>query len=219
LPANKAPFEIDGQLRQYIESRYSPIPRDDQEKLIDALVGLTEFGRDKKQTLHAFLEQAARVIFRFFAFNEIIIGLYDRKQKDFYHETVFGYRSDIAGELKKLRYNLQDMVGQDRFPFIKIGKISEIDPVEGLPEDERQLFNRPYAGSIARKELDEFHEGDYIDVWMYDSRKNIIGWLEISAPRTGKLPPRIAVMWAEVIASICASVVRYRWLLEDRATG
>ena len=211
--------QIDGQFRQYIESKYSPIPRDDHEKLIDALIGLMEHGRDRRQSLHSFLEQATRLIFRFFALDEIVIGLYDRKQKDYYIEVVFGYRSELAAEYKKLRYDQEDMVSQDRFPNIKIGKLSELNPVEGLPESERKLFNRPFMGADARKSLDEFHEGDYIDVWMRDPRKNIIGWIEVSRTRDGKIPSRITVLWLEFIASICAGVVNQRWLHEDRARG
>lgn len=219
MPASKIPFQIDGQLRQYIESRYSPIARDDQEKFIEALVGLTELGGDRKQTMRSFFEQVTRLIFRFFAFNEIVMGLYDRKRKDWYVESVFGFRSEIAAEYKRLRYSREEMVGQDRFPYISIGRTSAFGPVEGLPESERKLFSRPYAAGVSRKDLDEFHEGDYIDVLMYDPHKNVVGWIELSAPRGGKLPSRMTVMWIEVIASVCASAVRYRWSLEDQSEG
>ncbi len=215
MPTKEA-FQIDSALRQYIESRYNPVPRDEQEKLIDAVIGLMEYGWDRKQTIPSFLEQVARLIFRHFAFGEIVIGLYDRKRKDFYHEVVFGYRNDLVPAYKKIRYAYEDMVSMDRFAFIKTGKLSELDPVEGLPEEERKLFSRPFAGSAARKAVDEFHEGDYFDVWMMDHNKNIIGWIEMSGRRDGKLPPKLAVRWVEVIASICALVIRQRWILEDQ---
>jgi len=214
-----APSDIDPQFRQQIESKYSPVSRDDQEKLIDAMMSLMEYGRDRKQSLHSFLEQVTRVIFRFFALDEVVIGLYDRKQKDYYIEVVFGYRNELTTEYKKLRYDHEDMVGQNTFPHINIGRISELNPVEGLPESERKLFNRPFMGSDARKTPDEFHEGDYIDVWMRDHQKNIIGWIEISRTRDGKLPPRITVMWVEFIASVCACVIHQRWMQEDRIRG
>jgi len=215
--ATRTSSQIDSTFRQHIESKYSPIPRDDHEKLIDALLGLMEYGRDRRQSLHSFFEQVTRLIFRFFAFDQVAVGLYDRKQKDYYVDVTFGYRDDLAAEYKKVRYDYDDMVSQDRFPNIKIGKISELNPIEGLPEDERRLFNRPYAVSAARQALDQFHEGDYIDVWMMGPQKNIIGWLELSNPRDGKLPSRMTVMWAEIIASVCAYVIRRRWFQEDQA--
>jgi len=206
---------IDVKLRQYIETTYSPIPRDDQEKLIDALLSLSEAGRDKRLSLHAFLEQVARMVFRFFAFDEIAIGLHDRKDDTYYYDVVFGYRADLAAEYHKLRYDHDDMVSQERFPFVKIGKMSELAPVEGLPDSERKLLNRPYAGSLARGGVDEFHEGDYIDVWIFGPQREISGWIELSKPRSGKLPSRATLWLVETIASICSLVIREKRLQED----
>lgn len=213
--SSKTPVAIDNQFRQHIESKYSPIPKDDEERLVDSLISLMEYGRDRRQSLTSFLEQVARLIFRFLAFDEIVIGLYDRKQDDFYHEVVFGFHSGITSEYKKVRYSHEDMVSQERFPFVKIGKLSEFSPVEGLPEEERKLFNRPFAGGLARGAVDEFHEGDYIDFWMTGPQNSIIGWIELAKTRNGKLPTRMNVRWVELIASICSSVVRQRWLHED----
>ena len=206
---------IDVKLRQYVEMTYTPIPRDDREKLIDSLLSLTELARDKKQDVHTFLEKVAKMIFRQFAFDEISIGIFDRKENKYRMDVLFGHRPEIVAEYLRLRYDQEDMVSQDRFPFIKIGKLAELDPIEGLPEDERKYLNRPYAGSLARGAVDEFHEGDYIDVWIYGPQKNILGWIELGKPRTGKLPPRASVRWVEVIASICAFAIRQRWLQED----
>ncbi len=201
---------IDVKLRQYIETTYSPIPRDDKEKLIDALLTLTEVAADKKQSLHAFLEHVAKTIFRHFSIDEIAIGLYDRRTNTYFMDVVFGYRPEVGAEYLKMRYDYEDMVSQERFPYIKVGKMSEYAPVEGLPEEERSLLSRPYAGSLARSNDDDFHEGDYIDVWMYSPQKTILGWIELSKPRSGKMPPRSAIRWIEVIASICTFAIKLK---------
>ncbi|MBN1677706.1 MAG: hypothetical protein JW880_04135 [Candidatus Thermoplasmatota archaeon] len=208
---------IDRQFRQHIEAKYSPVAKNDHEKLMEALVGLIEYGRDQRQSPHSFLDHAAHLIFRLLAFDEIVIGLYDRKEKNYYNEVVFGYKGDAAIELKRLRYDYEDLVSQKRFPNVKIGKLSEFNPVESLPESERVLFNGAPAGASARNSLDEFRKGDFIDIWMRGPRKDLIGWIEVSHPRNSKLPPKINVLWLELIASICACVVGQRWHQEDRA--
>jgi len=184
---------------------------------MEALVGLIEYGKDQREPLHSFLDQAAHLISRLLAFDEIVIGLYDRKEKDYYHEVVFGYKSDIATELKRLRYNHEDLASQKRIPSVRIGKLSEFNPVEGLPESERKLLGGSSTGATLRKSLDEFRKGDFIDIWMRDPRKNLVGWIGVSHPRNSKLPPKINVLWLEFIASICACVVSQRWHQEDRA--
>lgn len=212
-----SPERIDGQLRQHLEAKYSPVATNDREKLIEALVGLIEYGKDQREPLHSFLDQAAQLTSRLLSFEEIVIGLYDRKEKDYYHEVVFGYQNDTAIELKRLRYKYEDLVSQRRYPSVRIGKLSEFNPVEGLPESERKLLCGSSTGATARRSLDEFHKGDFLEAWMRDPRKNLVGWIGVSHPRNSRLPPKIYVLWLELIASICACVVSQRWLQEDRA--
>jgi hypothetical protein len=209
IPGKKDP--IDRTYRAHIEGNYSPIPRDVDEKIIDNIVSLTELAMDKKQSLNAILEQAAKLIFRHFDFREVSVGLKSRTSMIYKYEVFLGYRPDITDGLRKLRYTHEDMVSQDRFPNIKTGRLSELNPVEGLPDEEKILFNRPFQLSLTRGASDDFHEGDYLDVWMLGPNKQLIGWFELSDPASGKLPPRRTIRWIELIASICASIVIQRW--------
>jgi len=208
---------IDRQYRLMIENTYSPIPKDDHEKIMDNILTLIEMGHDKKQPLKNTLEFAAKMIFKLFDFHEICVGLKNRQDGYYRYDVVFGFRKDIEDNFRRLKYTYEDMVSNERFPFIKIGRLSELDPVEGLPEWERELFNRPYALSVQRKSPDEFHEGDYIDVWMYSSNKELVGWFELAAPLDDKLPTRSQIRWVELIAAICSSIVTEKWAEEDAA--
>jgi hypothetical protein len=202
---------IDRKYRTFIESSYSPIPRDADEKTIDGIISVVELAMDKKQPLKTVLEQTARLIFRHFDFREVGIGLKSRESDIYKYEVLLGYRADLADSLRKLKYTYEDMVSQDRFPNIKTGRLSELNPVEGLPEEEKVLFNRPYQLTVTRESSDDFHEGDYLDVWMYGPNKELIGWFELSNPINGKLPSRRTVRWIELVASICSSIVIQKW--------
>ena len=213
--ADKTGDPIDRQYRAFIESTYSPIPKDDQEKIVDNILTLIEMGHDKKQPLRSTLDFAAKMIFKLFDFHEIGIGLKNRNDGLYRYEILFGYRKEVEENFRKMKYNHEDMVSNERFPFIKMGRLSELDPVEGLPEWEKELFNRPYQLTVQRKSPDEFHEGDYIDVWMYSHNKEIIGWFELSGPMNDKLPPRSHMRWIELIVAICSSIVVEKWAEED----
>ncbi len=203
-------------MRHYLEAKYSTVAVSDREKLMEALVGMMEYGRDERQPLHALLDHVAHVISRSLAFNEVVIGLYDRKEKDYYHEVVLGYRSDIANELKRLRYSNAGMVNQKISSSVKIGKLSEFNRDEGLPSPLRNLLGGSSMGPNIRRSMDEFDKGDFIDVWMRDPRMGLVGWIRVTHPHDYKLPPKINVLWLELIASVCACMVSQRWCLEDR---
>lgn len=215
--ADKSGDPLDRQYRTFIENSFSPIPRDDFEKVIDNILALIEMGHDRKQPLKSTLDFAAKIIFKLFDFHEICIGLKNRKDGLYRYDIVFGFRKELEDNLRKMKYTLEDMVSNDRFPFIKMGRLSELNPIEGLPESERQLFNRPYALSVHRKTPDEFHEGDYIDVWMYSHNRELIGWFELASPMNDKLPTRGQMRWIELIVAICSSIVAEKWADEDAA--
>jgi hypothetical protein len=90
--ADKTGDPIDRQYRAFIESTYSPIPKDDQEKIIDNILTLVEMGHDKKQPLRSTLDFAAKMIFKPFDFHEIGIGLKNRKDGLYRYDILFGYR-------------------------------------------------------------------------------------------------------------------------------
>jgi hypothetical protein len=45
-------------------------------------------------------------------------------------------------------------------------------------------------------------EADYIDTWIQGVNGRLLGWIEISGTRTGKLPDILTIKLIEVIASI-----------------
>lgn len=200
---------IDRVYRTQIETLYSPVPKDDFERIIDGLHTLIEMGHDKRQPLKAVLEYAVKMIFRQFDYREIAVGLRER-DGSYRYDLTFGFRKDLEEEMHKVRYDHEDMVSNERFPFIKMGRISELDPAEGIPEGEKDWY-KPFALAEKRKSLDEFHEGDYIDVWMYSQNREIIGWFELSSPSKGKLPTRSQLRWIELICGVCSLIVTERW--------
>lgn len=212
-----SPERVDAQLRQYLEVKYSTAPVNDRERMMEALVGLMEYARDEKESLHSFLDRAAETISRSLGFEEIVIGLHDREKNDYYHEVVFGYGNDIPIGLKQLRYSREDLASQRRSMGVRIGKLSEFSPVEGMSEPKRKLLDVPPAGADSARFLDKFRRGDFIDTWMRDQRKNLIGWIGVSRPHHSRFPPKIDVLWLELTASICACVISWHWQKEDLA--
>jgi hypothetical protein len=198
---------IDLSFKSLLQSKYSTIPKNDLEKTLDNILRLVELSRERTYDVKMILEQAARTIFRLFDFDEIGVGLKSPKDGLYRYEILFGYNEKTAMAYRKLEYTYQEMVSYDRYPFVKIGRISEFDPAEGVLEEEKHLYQRPFAVELPRESPEEFHEGDYIDVWMYDRRGDLIGWFELSKPRNGKMPSCDTVRFIEVIVDVCALIV------------
>jgi hypothetical protein len=205
--ADRGKNPIDWSFKSHLQTKYSVVPKTDLERVLNNILELVELSREMKHDVRSILELAARMIFKLFDFDEIGIGLKNPKDGLYRYEVLFGYSRDTEMAFRKLEYAHEDMVSYDRYPFVKIGGISELDPVEGIPEGEKYLYERPSAVDLPRASPDDFHEGDYIDVWMYDGKRDLIGWFELSKPRNGKMPTCDTVRWVELIVEICGLIV------------
>jgi hypothetical protein len=209
---------INHKYRAFIEDHFTLVPGDADEKIIGSIISVMEMATDKRHSLKTVLDQVARLIFRHFDFREVGIGLKSRTSDVYKYEVLIGFMPDIVDSFRKLKYTHEEMVSQERFPSIKTGRLSGFYPVEGLSDEDRAFFNRPFQLRAARESSDKFHEGDYFDVWMYGPNKELIGWIEMANPVNGKIPPKRTIRWIELIASICSSMVIQRWAEESPPT-
>jgi hypothetical protein len=205
---------ISPDLRRFVENLYSPVPKDDNEKTVQTLTELMAIGSNRHQPLKTFFDQVVRFVFRQFGFSEVAIGIKERREDVWRYESAFGFTKEVEAKLFRTRYDRADMYGQERFPNIKTGKLSELNVAEGLPEVENEKYDRPYRWRAKRTSNEEFLPGDFLDFWMLDEKKEIIGWIEASGPTDKKQPTRSTVRWLELLASMCSEIVRSRWAEE-----
>lgn len=210
----KSSTTVDGQFKTYLDNTYSTIPKDQTEKIIDSIMSLAEMARNKKTSLDTVLDQACRMIFRLFNFHEVCIGLKSREDSFYRYRAFFGQRKDILERMRKIKYTEEDMFSPDKYPFVMIGKLAQLNPFEGLPEWEKDLFGRTFQLGEKRVSNDEFHEGDYIDFWIYGAERELIGWIEITRTGDGKIPPRTTIRWIELIADVLGSIITAKWAEE-----
>ena len=157
---------IPPEFRTYIETSYTFIPKNDEERIADNLIDLAAAGMDTKQPLKVVFEQVAKFIFRQFGFSEVAIGLKDRKDPVWKYEVALGFSKDTELRILKVRYNKDDMYSQETFPNLKLGKLSELNVAEGLPPSEADMYDRQKMLNPKRTSSADFMLGDSIDIWM-----------------------------------------------------
>jgi len=180
---------ISPEFRRHLETTYSPIPKDEGEKIADSLIDLMVLGSNRRQSLKAFFEQVVRFAFRQFGFSEVAIGLKERNEDIWRYEVAFGFTKDVEAKIFRTRYDRDDMYSQERFPNIKTGKLSELNVAEGLPLIETDKYDRPYRWNAKRTSHEDFLAGDFLDFWMMDRRRRSSDGSRSPAPRiTSSLP-------------------------------
>lgn len=193
-----------------IRGRYSPIPRDENEKVMDGTEKLMLIARDPTLPLKIFLDEAGRLIHRLFDFREIAIGMKSKSDNLFRYEVLIGFSGEAERARKKLTYTDDDMLDSKKYPNgIVITKKTEFMLVELHPykPGEEDTYNRPNLLAKQRSSIEDFIEGDYIIIYFFGRKGEVMGWVELSGTRNGKMPSRSTMRWLELISSIIASVI------------
>lgn len=199
----------------YLRDIYTLIAKNENERIMNEIHGLIEFASDRRNSLARILERLAKTINKLFEFRSVSIGL--RCEDGYFRYVVFvGHPKESIDALKRLKYDIHQMVECDKFPSVRIGAIAQYHPVESFPADSQDEFighHKPRLLSEPRKKLNEFLPGDYIDVYMHGYEGELIGWIELSETKDNKMPSRSSIRWIELMADVCAGLIQNRMSL------
>ena len=136
--------------------------------------------------------EAAKLIVRALPFSEVSLALRIPNTKTFKYEALVGFKQAVVDEMSRKTYSEEDATGHDREPCIRIDSFLDFELAEGTTridhEYEHLQYNRPTRLLEARKALDEMKDGDYLALFFRGIRGELLGYVELEAPRNRKLP-------------------------------
>jgi hypothetical protein len=194
-------------LEKYATSRDSK-----DEAVMAEIIHLLERAKTPTQQLDAFLHDLARTVRKLFEFSEVCVGIRDTSDGMFRYKVCLGYRVGAQEARKRIVYSPDEMTDDMLYPAVQIGRRTRfyLSENQAFKETEREAFNRPSMLGKERPSDDVMVEGDYIDFFMLDPDREIIGWLELSNPKDGKWPDKRTIRWLELFASIAGAIVYER---------
>ena len=213
----KVKMENDVKFLSLIKGKYSLSPQNDLEVGIENIQSWLLHARIKGESLDSILTFTARTIYRIFGFKEIAIGLRSEKDNLYRYEILFGFTKEAEKRLRKLSYTAEELDSYEKFPGIRLSSITDFCFAENIVDEEGEelTYNRPLALLEKRKAVDDFKEGDYIDISFFDRKLKLLGWLELSNTTNGKLPSRESLKWLEIFATIIGIIVERERLSEQ----
>jgi len=197
------------ELKRSIRERYSSIPQNDGEMIVDAL---RMFNDELIETrdVDQILREAGELIFSLFGFKEVLIGIRETNGL-FRYSVIIGHSKRAEEAIVEAEYRIEEMSCSEDFPCIMVSNQTEFCFKEDLPDDEKEVkqFNRPSEISVERTTLDDMMEGDYLDVFIYGPEDRMLGWIEVAYPTNGKFPPRETIRGLELLASTIGVAMTY----------
>jgi len=184
-----------------LKSRYRQIPRDDNEKILDAVLKFWVKIQEGNVSRKAVLNEAAEVIHRSLMFQEIAIAVRDEKDGLYRYEVTVGFTKDVVDVMQTQVFSEAEVRAFDRLPGVKVSKLIEFTISESPHKaGEEAQFNRPMLAAIPRKKDDEFTFGDYMNVYILGRDDELLGYIEVSGPRDGKMPTGNRMKALELLA-------------------
>lgn len=207
MPA--APIARD--IEKLLKDRYASTSKEECSKMIEGMHGFLSRSYMNNST-QRLLQDAARVVHSLFQFQEVSIGLKDPSDGKYRYLVVVGYTKEAEDSLKKMSYTYEEFISQQEFPGIRVTKTLDLMIGENQPalEKEKKCWNRPMQLKDGRKSIEDFTEADYLDVHMYSGGTELLGWIEVSAPRDGKMPAGSILRGLEFFGSVLTIAVLYQ---------
>jgi len=207
-----SPDDIAKRIEALLRSRYRQTPRDENEKALDLILKFCQDLQDHKKTSNEIIRESAEIIHRTLPFQEIAIAVKDQKDGLYKFNAIIGFKKDTEDHLRSLAFTKEEVLASDREPGVKITNLIDLTIAEAPFDrpDEEYGYNRPTLITIPRKNYESFAFGDYIDVYLHSFDNELIGFIELSAPRDGKMPSGNVMKWLEFFAIIIASLIQQR---------
>lgn len=176
-------------------------------KILDAVGGLLAHFQKPQLDMKELMMDAASVISKQLSLKAVGIGL---RGSDgiFRYDVLVGYRPETEEVTRKLEYTYEQFTNPV-YKGYKISKYTKVFLSEDNPwlDSEKEAYNLPSLLGMVRRSLDDYLEGDYIDVHILGKNDEILGWIELAGTTTGKLPDLSAIRWIEFIGQIIAAAV------------
>jgi hypothetical protein len=201
----KQPVRVDhNEIARKMNFDYLHGAKDKNEKALERILSLLSHFQKPQMELNSLLLDAANIIQKQLGIANVAIGLKSASDGLFRYEVVVGHRSDTEAAERKLAYTEKQFLDDTEYKGTMIGKNSKLYLEEDLPYKDSELGSYDHAALLGMRRLSpsDSLEADYIDIWIQGVNGKLLGWIEISGTRTGKLPDMMTIKQIEVIASI-----------------
>lgn len=200
-----SPESVAGRIRT--EYQYASMKSD--VKILESLQKIVSDSQVQHLNINMFLNAVAQYIYRQLNIHSLSIGIREASDGKYHYVAFAGLRKQAEDTLRKCVYSKEEFLDQRKYPGYSISKFTKLFLTEDNPyaPGEEESYNRPLMLTQKRNSFDDTIEGDYLDIMIMNHRSEIIGWIEISGTKQGKLPDATTIYWLELVGSIIGMIL------------
>jgi hypothetical protein len=185
-----------------LKNNLAQMPKDENEKILDHLWIFVGNAIINNWSQKQICTEATKLICRALPFTEVSLAIRIPKTDTFRYVAMMGFKPEVEKVMFDKIYSEKEAIGHDREPSINIDGFLDFELAEGTSliddEYERQQYNRPKMLQEERKAFDQMKDGDYLVLYFRGVRGELLGYVELEAPRNRKLPQGNVLKWLEI---------------------
>jgi len=178
---------------------------------LDSVHGLIKQLMEGEPDLNELMKSTARTIYSQFNIKEVSIGL--RSSDGLYrYVAMYGLREETWAAHRELTYTVEQLLDPNSYKWTDISHHTKLFLAEDNPyaDDEAKTRTEHLMMKSKRMSAEDSIEGDYVDVFIYGPKDEILGWIETSGTWDGKLPDARTIRSLEIVSSVLAlAIVRH----------
>lgn len=183
-------------------------PENESEKLIAIIKRLLKFNSGPKVDVTGLFEETIRIISSQLEINEVSVLMLDPKDNKYRYIVFYGLRKDVIKTHKEIEYTYDEIIDYEKKKMKKISDLTHICFAENRTEDEFKFFNLHIMKNRAAD--DDYIEGDFLDCHFYDSKGQLLGYIEYTGTKKNKMPSARAILIIELMSMIIGTLLSER---------
>ncbi len=197
---NVPPLEVASKMRM----DYQHGARDLAAKALEALGPLLDRVASQDFDLNSIYRDCATMIMRDLGIGTVAICAWTPPTQQYRFKAIAGMRNDAQALYEKLWYTRKDALDEHTYPSHEISKQTKLYLSEDHPyaPGQEATFMRPGLIGLKRRSSVEALEADYLCTFFFGRKGDILGWIEYSGTRMGKLPDSATIRWVELAAHV-----------------
>ena len=199
---------VQGDVARKIKQEYTRARKESGMRGLDSIHGLIKQLMEEQPDIDEVLKSTAKTIYSQFNIKEVSIGL--RHSDGLYrYVAMYGLRDEVWAAHRKLAYDEKQLMDPNTYKWTEISHHTKLFLAEDDPYTVGEALTRSEHLSMKskRKTAEDSIEGDYMDVFIYGPKDEILGWIEFAGTWDGKIPDALTIRSLEIVSSVLALAI------------
>lgn len=197
-----------GDVARKTKQEYAHARKESAMRGLDSIHGLIKQMMEEQPDINDVLKSTAKTIYSQFNIKEVSIGL--RSPDGLYrYVAMYGLRDEVWAAHRNLVYDEKQLMDPNTYKWTEISHHTKLFLAEDNPYTVGEALTRIEHLSMKskRKTAEDIIEGDYMDVFIYGPKDEILGWIETAGTWDGKVPDTRTIRSLEVLSSVLALAI------------